>query len=86
VPGAASAEPPHELRPGTGRRGPEDLWLHFDSAVMEMNRAISGSSALEVSNAFGAVSEATAELAHAVAAEDAITRGARELARPRHAA
>ncbi len=38
-----SAEPPYELRPGTGRRGPEDLWLHFDSAVMEMNRAIGGS-------------------------------------------
>src|SRR3982074_1084176 len=26
VPGAESAEPPYELRPGTGRRGPADLW------------------------------------------------------------
>jgi hypothetical protein len=86
VPGAASAEPPYELRPGTGRRGPEDLWLHFDSAVSEMNRAIGGPNALEVANAFGAVSEAAAELAHTIAEEDAITREARELARPRHAA
>jgi hypothetical protein len=86
VPGAADAEPPYELRPGTGRRGPEDLWLHFDSAVMAMNRAIGDPNALEVANAFGAVSEAAAELAHAIAEEDAITREAKELARPRHAA
>src|SRR4029077_19605850 len=86
VAGAASAEPPYELRAGTGRRGPEDLWIHFDSAVTEMNRAIGGSNGLEVANAFGAISEWAAELAHAVAAEDTITREARELARTRHAA
>jgi uncharacterized protein with PhoU and TrkA domain len=51
-----------------------------------MNRAIGGPNALEVANAFGAVSEAAAELAHTIAEEDAITREARELARPRHAA
>src|ERR1700722_6456298 len=38
VPGAAKAEPPYELRAGTGRRGPEDLWIQFDGAVIEMNR------------------------------------------------
>lgn len=87
VPGAASAEPPYELRPGTGRRGPEDLWLLFDNAVMRMNLAIAGSDSLEVSHAFGAISETAAELARAVSDEDAITREARELARPRqHAA
>ena len=86
VPGAAKAEPPYELRAGTGRRGPEDLWIHFDSAVMEMNRAIGGSNGLEVANAFGAISEWAAELAHAIAAEDTIAREARGLARPRHAA
>ncbi len=57
VPGAAKADPPYELRAGTGRRGPEDLWIHFDSAVTEMNRAIGGSNGLEVANAFGAISE-----------------------------
>lgn len=86
VAGAASAEPPYELRPGTGRRGPEDLWLLFDNAVMEMNRAIGGSDALEVASAFGAVAEAAAKLARAIADEDGITREARELARSRNAA
>lgn len=86
VAGAASAEPPYELRPGTGRRGPEDLWLLFDKAVMEMNRAIGGSDALEVATAFGAVAEAAAKLAGAIGDEDEITREARELARSRNAA
>jgi hypothetical protein len=86
VAGAASAEPPYELRPGTGRRGPEDLWLHFDSAVMEMNRAIAGSDGLDVAAAFGAVAEAAAKLARTIADEDDITREAKELARSRNAA
>ncbi|MGH2861497.1 MAG: hypothetical protein ACRDLT_08315 [Solirubrobacteraceae bacterium] len=86
VAGAASAAPPYELRAGTGRRGPEDLWLLFDNAVMEMNRAISGSDAREVATAFGAVAEAAAKLARAVGDEDEITRQARELARSRNAA
>lgn len=86
VAGAASAEPPYELRPGTGRRGPEDLWLHFDSAVMELNGAIGGTDARAVANAFGAVAEAAAQLARAVSDEDQMTREAKELARPRHAA
>lgn len=86
VAGAASAEPPYELRAGTGRRGPEDLWLLFDNAVMEMNRAIGGSDALEVARAFGAVAEASAKLARAIGDEDEITREARELARSRNAA
>ena len=86
VAGAASADPPYELRPGTGRRGPDDLWLLFDSAVMEMNRAIGGSDALEVATAFGAVAEAAAKLSRAIADEDAITREARELARSRNVA
>ena len=80
VAGAANAEPPYELRPGTGRRGPDDLWLHFDSAVMEMNRAIGGPDAIEVAAAFGAVAEAAAKLARAIADEDQITREAKELA------
>lgn len=86
VAGAASAEPPYELRPGTGRRGPEDLWLHFDSAVAEMNRAIAGSDALDVAAAFGAVAESAARLARTISDEDEITRNAKELARARNAA
>jgi hypothetical protein len=86
VPGAAEAEPPYELRPGTGRRGPEDLWQRFDTAVAEMNRAIGGSDAAAVAAAFGGMADAAGQLARAVADEDAITREARELARSRSAA
>jgi hypothetical protein len=86
VAGAASAEPPYELRPGTGRRGPADLWAGFDAAVARMNRAISGTDALAVAGAFQAVAATAAELAHAVTAEDSITRKARDRARSRPAA
>jgi hypothetical protein len=86
VPGAADAQPPYELRPGTGRRGPADLWQRFDAAVAEMNRAIGGADAAAVAGAFGGMAEAAGRLARAVADEDAITREARELARGRSAA
>lgn len=86
VPGADQAEPPYELRAGTGRRGPEDLWLEFDHAVMGLNRTIGGTDALRVATAFGSVADAAAKLAQAVADEDAITREAKELARARNAA
>ncbi len=86
VAGTAAAEPPYELRPDTGRRGPEDLWLRFDNAVMEMNRAIAGASAQEVAGAFGAIAETAADLALAIADEDSITRTARERARAHQAA
>ena len=45
VPGAEAAEPPYELRPGTGRRGPQQLWEQFDAAVRRLNHAIAGTSA-----------------------------------------
>jgi hypothetical protein len=86
VPGAESAEPPYELRPGTGRRGPEDLWSRFDVAVRALNRAIAGSSASDVAAAFGEMSEAAGELAEAVELEDTIAREAQERARARGAA
>jgi hypothetical protein len=70
VPGAETAQPPYELRPGTGRRGPQDLWGRFDAAVAALNRAITGSSAANVADAFGEVSEATRALADAVTRED----------------
>ena len=70
VPGAESALPPYELRPGTGRRGPAALWERFDAAVAQLNRAITGSSAATVADAFGELSEAAVALAEAVARED----------------
>ena len=81
VPGAENAEPPYELRPGTGRRGPEDLWAQFDVAVARLNQAITGSDAAAVSDAFGGVAEAAAELADAVDREDQAAREASSRAR-----
>ena len=70
IPGAEHAEPPYELRPGTGRRGPTDLWARFDQAVVALNRAITGSSAAAVADAFGELADSASALADAVAAED----------------
>lgn len=70
VPGAEHAEPPYELRPGTGRRGPRDLWDRFDAAVAGLNRAITGTSAADVADAFGEIEQAASALAGAVAVED----------------
>ena len=71
IPGAENAEPPYELRAGTGRRGPAELWTRFDAAVAALNRAITGSNAADVADAFGELSEAASEVADAVGAEDA---------------
>jgi len=70
VPGAEGAQPPYELRPGTGRRGPEELWPRFDAAVASLNHAITGSSAAAVADAFGELAEAAGALADAVTRED----------------
>jgi len=86
VAGADRSAPPYELRPGTGRRGPDELWVRFDSAVKELNRAIGGASALVVASAFGAMSEATADLADAIEAEDAVAREALARSRSRNIA
>ena len=70
IPGAEDAEPPYELRPGTGRRGPAELWARFDETVAALNRAITRSSAADVADAFGELSVAAGALADAVASED----------------
>lgn len=70
IPGAENAQPPYELRPGTGRRGPAELWERFDAGVGVLNQAIAGTSAAAVADAFGEVAESAKALAEAVAAED----------------
>jgi hypothetical protein len=70
VAGGESAQPPYELRPGTGRRGPAELWTRFDEAVAALNRAIAGSDAAAVADAFGDTAAVARLLAEAVAAED----------------
>ena len=74
IPGAEHAEPPYELRPGTGRRGPPALWPRFDEAVAALNRAITQSNAANVADAFGELSEAARALAEAVEREDEAAR------------
>ena len=70
VPGAENALPPYELRAGTGRRGPGHLWQRFDAAVATLNRAITGSDAAEVADAFGEIAQSSGALADEVARED----------------
>jgi hypothetical protein len=70
VPGAERAQPPYELRPGTGRRGPQELWQRFDAAVAGLNQAITGSNAATVADAFSELAEVANELGRAVARED----------------
>jgi hypothetical protein len=70
IPGAENAEPPYELRPGTGRRGPTDLWERFDTAVARFNHANAGTDAAAIAEAYAEVSAAALALAEAVGAED----------------
>jgi hypothetical protein len=77
VPEAEGSSPPYELRPGTGRRGPEGLWRRFDAAVASLNQAISGSDAAAVADAFGEFAETAGALANAVAEEDRAAQGGR---------
>jgi excisionase family DNA binding protein len=70
LPGAEASQVPYELRPGTGRRGPEDLWTRFDGCVYQLNHAITGTSAGDVAAAFGAVAGAAEEVAEAIETDD----------------
>ena len=70
VPDAEDAAPPYELRPVTGRRGPAELWERFDAAVAGLNRAITGSDAAKVADAFGEIAEAASALSEAVLRQD----------------
>ena len=83
VPGAERAAPPYELRAGTGRRGPDELWARFDEAVAALNLAITGSSAVAVSEAFGEMSDSAADLADAIERIDEVARAAQSRARTR---
>jgi hypothetical protein len=62
------ARPPYELRPGTGRRGPPELWTRFDTAVQRLNQAGAGSNLGDVVAAYAAVAQAASELADALQA------------------
>ena len=59
----SASKQPYELRPGSGRRGPESLWLRFDAAVGELNRAGAGRDLIDVARAHELLAEAAGQLA-----------------------
>jgi hypothetical protein len=67
---AASSQPPYELRPDSGRRGPEELWRRFDAAASDLSGAAAGTDILAVADAYAELGEAAGELAAAVERED----------------
>lgn len=66
----ADSEPPYELRAGTGRRGPEELWQRFDQTITRLSTVASGTNMLEVARAYEELAAIAAELSDAVQAED----------------
>ena len=58
VAGSNRARPPYELRPGTGRRRPDELWTQFDAAVEHLNAAGGDDICQAVANASRALAEA----------------------------
>ncbi len=81
----ADSEPPYELRPGTGRRGPEHLWRRFDQAITRLGTMAAGEDMLEVARAYEELAEIAGELAKAVKAEDRAS-GPRPRSRARRSA
>jgi len=77
LPGAERAQTPYELRPGSGRRGPAELWDRFDAAVLRLNHATGATDAGAVADGFAQVSAAALALAAAVREEDAESTGGR---------
>jgi hypothetical protein len=64
------AKPPYELQPGTGRRGPDELWARFDEAVAELDRVSEGRSMRAVGHAYAEIAELASTLAKAIERED----------------
>jgi hypothetical protein len=78
----ADSEPPYELRPDTGRRGPQALWRRFDQAVLQLRVMAAGTDMLEVAGAFEAIAATARELAQAVEGEDRGPARRRSRSRP----
>src|SRR5579859_742895 len=69
-PTRGGAKPPYELQPGTGRRGPTDLWERFDEAVEELDRVSEGRSMRAAGRAYAELADVASQLAKAVERED----------------
>ena len=66
----ADSEPPYEVRPGTGRRGPQELWQRFDQATTRLSTVAALTEILEVARAYEELAAIAGELATAVETED----------------
>ena len=64
------AQPPYELQPGTGRRGPQDLWEQFDDAVNELDRVSEGRSMRAVARAYTDLADIAHKLATTIERQD----------------
>jgi hypothetical protein len=78
---ATGSAPPYELRPDSGRRGPEESWRRFDVAAADLSRVATGTDILAVADAYAELGDAAAALATAIRREDE----ASGLLRPRRA-
>jgi hypothetical protein len=67
---AASSQPPYELRPHSARRGPDELWRHFDATAADLSRVAAGADILAVADAYAQLAAAAGELAEVVGRED----------------
>lgn len=67
---AGAGEPPYELRPESGRRGPEIAWQRFDAAVEALNRATRGTDLQRVGSAYEEMAVAAGALAEEIELED----------------
>lgn len=67
---ATDSGPPYELRAGSGRRGPDELWRRFDAAAADLSRVAAGIDILAVADAYAELGEAASALAEAVERED----------------
>jgi hypothetical protein len=72
-PAKRGAKPPYERQPGTGRRGPADLWERFDEAVAELDRVSEGRSLRAVASAYAELADLASGLAAAIEREDRAT-------------
>ncbi len=70
--GVSNALPPYELRPESGRRGPAELWQAFDAAIDARRKALEGTDARAIAEAFAQLAAAGRQLAVAVAEIDGI--------------
>lgn len=66
----AAGEPPYELRPESGRRGPQLAWQRFDAGVEALNRATRGSDLHRVGSAYEEMAVAAGALAEEIELED----------------